>query len=67
MRRDVFLKAPDYALPPDALWQSPASEQASGTITAALAEVQQGNKTVQAALTELRLQLQALLDQYRDL
>jgi ABC-type glycerol-3-phosphate transport system substrate-binding protein len=67
VRRDVFLKAPGYALPPDALWQSPASEQASGTITAALAEVQQGNTTVQAALTELKPQLQALLDQYRDL
>jgi multiple sugar transport system substrate-binding protein len=66
VRPDLLLRAPDYALPTDSLWQSPASEQAAATITAAFADVGKGSKTVQAALAELKPQLQALLDQYRD-
>jgi ABC-type glycerol-3-phosphate transport system substrate-binding protein len=66
VRPDLLLKAPDFGLPPDALWQSPGADQADSTITAAFADVQKGNKTVPAALTELKPQLQALLDQYRD-
>jgi multiple sugar transport system substrate-binding protein len=66
VRADVLLHAPEYALPADALWQSPASGQADSAITAAFTDVQKGNKTVPAALAELKSPLQALLDQYRD-
>jgi len=66
VRPDVFLHAPDYAYPTDALWQSPASTQADTMITSAFADVTKGNKTVQTVLSELKPQLQALLDQYRD-
>ncbi len=66
VRPNLLLQAPDHGLPPDALWQSPAADQADAAITAAFVDVGKGNKTVQAALGELKPQLQALLDQYRD-
>jgi ABC-type glycerol-3-phosphate transport system substrate-binding protein len=65
-RPDLLAKAPDYAYPPDALWQSPGSGAADAAITAALDEVQKGTKNVAAALAELKPQLQAIVDQYRD-
>src|SRR5919197_36050 len=66
VRPNLLLQAPDHGNPPDALWQSPAADQADAAITAAFAEVGKGNKTVPAALGELKPQLQSLLDQYRD-
>jgi ABC-type glycerol-3-phosphate transport system substrate-binding protein len=66
VRSDVFLHAPEYGYPTDALWQSPASTQADNMISTAFADVTKGNKTVQAVLAELKPQLQAMLDQYRD-
>jgi ABC-type glycerol-3-phosphate transport system substrate-binding protein len=66
-RANLLLQAPEYAYPQAGLWQSPASGEAQTRITAALADVQKGAKSVPAALGELKPQLQALLDQYRDL
>jgi ABC-type glycerol-3-phosphate transport system substrate-binding protein len=67
VRAVLLQQAPDYAYPQAGLWQSPANGEAQTKITAALADVQKGTKSVPAALAELKPQLQTLLDQYRDL
>jgi ABC-type glycerol-3-phosphate transport system substrate-binding protein len=66
VRPEVFLKTADFIPAPDPLFQTPASDEADKLINGTFKDVAAGNKTVRAALTELKPQLQALLDQYRD-
>ena len=66
VRPDVLLKAPDYAVPVGGLTHSLAAGQVGAAITAAFADVRTGSKSVQAALVELKPQIQTLLDQHRD-
>jgi ABC-type glycerol-3-phosphate transport system substrate-binding protein len=66
VRPEVFTKTPDFIPPPEPLFQSPASNDAGNMIDTAFGAVASGAKTVPATLAELKPQLQAMLDRYRD-
>lgn len=66
VRPEVFAATPDYVAKPDPLFQTPASDEADSLITTTFKGITGGTQTVRAALTALKPQLQALLDQYRD-
>jgi ABC-type glycerol-3-phosphate transport system substrate-binding protein len=61
----VFEQMTTLIPPTDPFFQSPGAKQAETIIANGLAPVQAGQKTVQDALTALKPQLQALLDQYK--
>lgn len=66
VRPEVLQRSAEFAPPPDPLLQSPAAGDADKLITDALKEVTSGAKVVRTVLTDLKPQLQALMDQYKD-